>query len=111
MVTQVVAAPALTQFVSVPIILRVIPVIGASPSSTTSRGDMEKRIMPTHVRCVTAMDMQTPATTTPRWIPFLTATIRGEGECVITAKAIQVSTSNLSAYKLSYISLHSWTIL
>jgi hypothetical protein len=90
MVTPVDVAAVLTPYACVPTTLRVTPVIAVSLLSTTSHGDTEKRTMLIPARCVTATVMPAPVTTTPHWIRSPTATIREEGECVTTARAIQL---------------------
>ena len=86
-------------------------VIAVCRCTTTSRGDMEKQTMPIHANCVTAMAMQNRATTMPRLTHFPIATIRGEVECVKTARETPVSFGNNTScsfaghFSYNYVSL------
>ena len=90
----------LTQCVCVHTTLKETLAIAVYHCTTTSHGDMEKQTMPIRANCVTVMAMQIHATIMPRSIHSRIATIREEGECAKTARAILVSLSNTSCVHL-----------
>ena len=95
MVTPVGVAAVSTQCVSVHTTPKVILVIAACHSTTTSRGVTEKRTMPIRARSVTVTAMPPLVITMPRSTRSQTAMTRVGAECAKTVSITQVSSLNL----------------